>query len=485
MAKNNIYQLFVELAGQSGDAPAFFTSEGSVSFSSFLGQVEGAAAGLQAKGVEKGDRVCILGQNSPEFMALIVGCAKLGAIAYPINWRLSPAEMIAVIQLAEPKVLAAGPEFSGPLQEAGASFTGISELIVEGSSQDAGASAGDPLLVISTAATEGLPRGAVLTHGNILAGNAVISEVLEMSAEDRFLAILPYFHIAGLGFSMAALSNGGAVVVLPGFDPAASAQAIDTYKVSLVGTFPPMLEMLVGARQQTGASWDSLRKVFGILNPPDVIQSYLALGKGEYWTGFGQAETTGLVTMINVIEKPGSAGKVVPGMELHIVDEHDQDVPAGTVGEIAARGPLVFAGFWRDEEASAYYGRNNLHHTGDLGKVDEDGYLYYAGRKPEREMIKSGGENVYPAEVEAALQALPQVAAVCVIGVADEKWGETVKAVVELAEGQSLDEAGLLAGIKDSLASYKKPRLVEFVSALPRTGGGEIDRMAVKAKFGG
>ena len=159
-------------------------------------------------------------------------------------------------------------------------------------------------------------------------------------------------------------------------------------------------------------------------------------------------------------------------------------MPPNQPGEIAVRGNLVFAHYWQDEEASAYASRGGWHHTGDMGKVDEDGFLYYVGRKPEKELIKSGGENIYPAEVEAAIRRLPQVADVCVIGVPDERWGETVKAVVELAAGQRLDAGQLLAGISEHLAAFKKPKLVEFVDKLPRDSQGKIDRQRVKSDHG-
>ena len=245
-----------------------------------------------------------------------------------------------------------------------------------------------------------------------------------------------------------------------------------------------MLEKLIAARQQSGSEWNNLRVCFGILNPPEVIQQYLDLDRGDYWTGYGQTETTGIATLVNFLEKPGSAGRVVAGLEMRIVDEQGREVPNNQPGEIIVRGNLVFAGYWRDEASSAYAARGGWHHTGDLGKVDDAGYLFYVGRKPEKELIKSGGENIYPAEVESVIRMLPAVEDVCVIGVPDDKWGETVKAVIELIEGKQLDEKQLLEGIKDHLANYKKPRVVEFVEQLPRDESGEVDRTQVKVKYG-
>ena len=187
---------------------------------------------------------------------------------------------------------------------------------------------------------------------------------------------------------------------------------------------------------------------------------------------------------MRVDTKPGSVGKPLPLIRVRCVDELGKDVPAGEVGEIAVQGPVVFAGYWNDPDATAYTFRHGWHHTGDLGKFDDEGFLYYAGRKPEKELIKSGGENVYPAEVEQVLNDLPEVAAACVIGVPDEKWGEAVKAVIELTPGTSITAEQVRDAVAERIASYKKPRYMDFVDSLPRTADGKIDREAVKSTHG-
>lgn len=199
---------------------------------------------------------------------------------------------------------------------------------------------------------------------------------------------------------------GGANVVLEVFDPAKAVQMMDEHDVSLMAVFPPILSTLLDARQTADASWDSLQHVFG-LEAPETIQRLYAETKAKFWTGFGQAETSGLVTLVRVDTKPGATGKSLPMVRLRCVDESGDDVPIGEVGEIAVQSPIVFAGYWNDPDATNYTFRNGWHHTGDLGKLDEEGYLYYAGRMPEKDLIKSGGENVYPAEVEHVLQDLP------------------------------------------------------------------------------
>ncbi|MEN8240802.1 MAG: AMP-binding protein [Chloroflexota bacterium] len=496
---NNLYELFTHRAAEMGDQPAFFSPEGEFSYAQFLGKVDAVAAGLAANGVVKGDRVATVALNSVIHFAALVACAKVGAVAFPANWRLSANELKESFGLIEPAVLIVEHQFIPLLadtdlssirvkavwgEDAPEGFILFADLLTGSYQKPESVSEDDPAVIIATAAVAGTPRGAVLSHHNLLSSGRMFGEVFQLSEADRFLAVLPFFHIAGYQLLIVmAIAKGGSVI-LPGFDPDAGVKLIDQHQVSLIATFPPMLEMLIAAREKNNSNWDGLKVCFGILNPPEIIQQFLALGKGDYWTGYGQAETTGIATLINVLEKPGSAGKVVTGLEMRIVDDLDEDTQIGQPGEISVRGNLIFSGYWRDEEATSYASRNGWHHTGDLGKIDEQGYLYYVGRKPEKELIKSGGENIYPAEVELAIKKLPEVAEVCVIGVPDAQWGETVKAVVELLPGKNLETEALLKGITKYLATFKKPRLIEFVEKLPILESGKLNREEIKEIYG-
>jgi acyl-CoA synthetase (AMP-forming)/AMP-acid ligase II len=486
-------------AKKAGSEAAIIDSDRSITHAEFLERVDRLAAGLVRSGIEKGDRICILAQNSIEYFDLYGACAKIGAIAYPINWRLSAEEVVQVYKLADPQMLAVESMYTSVVEglDLGAlraavlmgpgsadGFTPIDDLYIEDDDAAHEVDADDPFVIISTAATAAVPRGAILTHGNMISAGEITIEALGLSSSDRHLAALPLFHITGLGLSLAAAQAGGANVVTEAFDPALSAQMIDKHAVSLLASFPPVLTMLLEARQASGVQWDSLRFVMG-LDAPDTIQRLLTETKAQFWTGFGQSETSGVVTMTNVMERPGSAGRAVPGVEVVCLNDLGEEVPAGESGEIAVRGPLVFAGYWRDPDATDFASRHGWHHTGDLGKFDTDGYLYYVGRKPEKELIKSGGENVYPAEVERIIQELPEVAAVCVIGVPDEKWGEAVKAVVELVPGETISDLQLADAVATRIAAFKKPRYVDFVEKLPRTPDGDVDRAAVKTAHGG
>jgi len=495
-----VYHLLQHTARTAGAAPAAIDAGRTLTHQQFLDRVDRLAAGIAARGVAKGDRVCILAQNAIEYLELYGACAKTGAIAYPINWRLSASEVQGVVALADPQMLVVGaahlPQLEGldlsrlrVRATLGGSATGFiplsdlyqtEHLTPQHLAPDAGVSGDDPFVIISTAAVAGTPRGAILTHHNLIMANLQTISTLGLTAHDRHLAVLPLFHIAGLGLSLAVLQAGGANVILESFDPARAAQLVDEHHVTVMADFPPVLSMLLEARARIGAQWRSLAHVVG-LDAPDTIQRLHAETGAKFWTGFGQSETTGLVTLVRADEKPGSAGKPTPLARVRCVNEADEEVSLGEPGEIAVQGPLVFAGYWRDPDATDYALRNGWHHTGDVGRLDAEGYLTYVGRKPEKDLIKSGGENVYPAEVERVIRELPEAAAVCVIGVPDPKWGEAVKAVVELKPGHTLTADQIAEAVARRIAAYKKPRYVDFVERLPRKDGGDIDRDAVKA----
>jgi acyl-CoA synthetase (AMP-forming)/AMP-acid ligase II len=228
---------------------------------------------------------------------------------------------------------------------------------------------------------------------------------------------------------------------------------------------------------------ESIRHIMG-LDAPETIAAFEKATGGTFWTLYGQTETSGFVTLAPVSEKPGAAGRQGLLTRFRLVDEADRDVPLGSKGEIVVQGPLVFQGFWRREELNLRLFRNGWHHTGDLGHLDPEGYLWFGGRKPEKELIKPGGENVYPAEVEAVIREHAAVAEVAVIGVPDTQFGEGVKAVCVLRPGVALTAEALAEFVASRIARYKKPRYVEFVEALPRRADGSVDREEVKRRHG-
>ncbi|MBU2648591.1 AMP-binding protein [bacterium] len=471
-----------------------------ISHQAFLATVDRLTAGLLATGLKKGDRIAVLSQNNLEFVYLYGAAAKMGAIMLPINWRLQPEEVEYIIQDGAPEILFVSEDFHplattllkktdrrlsvfnmGPACGDFAAFTDL--LTQDGSGAVPDVSADDPFVIIHTAAVAGRPRGATLTHRGLILANIQGMVIWQLSPQDCHLCMLPLFHVAGLGVSLNVMQAGGKNLILAKFDPVAALKHIQEDRVSLFIEFPPMLSTLLDQNTTLGYDLSSLR-VLGGLDMPETIKRYEEATGGVFWTAFGQSETSGFVTFAPFFEKPGSAGRPAFLAEVEIMDPLGRIMESGQSGEIVVRGPLVFQGYWNLETDNAYTFRDGWHHTGDRGRFDEEGYLFYEGRMPEKELIKPGGENVYPAEVEQAILEHPGVREVSVIGVPDKKWGEAVKAVCVLETGISLTAPELIAFVAEKIARFKKPQQVVFVSSLPRTADGAIDREAVKAEHG-
>jgi acyl-CoA synthetase (AMP-forming)/AMP-acid ligase II len=323
----------------------------------------------------------------------------------------------------------------------------------------------------------------VLSHRNLVAGSLQTISVVGLSSHDTYLAILPLFHIAGLVASFAVMHAGGKNVIVSKFDPKAAVRMVEEMKVSVVGDFPPILAQLLDEASGKESSLSSLRHVMGV-EFPETVKRFERLGYGQFWLAYGQSETMGWTCLCANSERPGSAGRPGPLVDLRIVDEFDREVEMGKPGEIVIRGPVVFQGYWKQDELTSYTFREGWHHTGDMGRLDKEGYLFFAGRKSEKELIKTGGENVYPVEVEKVILEHPCVKEVSVIGVPDPKFGEGIKAVCVLRPSTQLTEQELIDFVAARIARYKKPAYVSFIDSLPKKEDGSIDREKVKALCG-
>jgi long-chain acyl-CoA synthetase len=302
--------------------------------------------------------------------------------------------------------------------------------------------------------------------------------------EDVHLNLLPIFHVAGLLTATSAFHAGALNVNMSRFDAARAVSLIGEKKASFLFDFTPILSNILDQQEKTGQSIRSLRAVIGI-DVPQTIERYQDVSGGTFYCMFGQTETSCLATVGAYNDKPGAAGRTIQLGDLRLVDDDDQPVPDGQTGEIVLRGPMVFQGYWNLPDDNAYTFRNGWHHTGDLGRLDGDGFLWYAGRKAEKELIKPGGENVYPAEVENAIFQHPAVDKCVVIGVPDPKWKEGIKAVCTLRAGTDLNAADLAKFVATKIASYKKPQYVQFVEKMPLRPDGSPDRLKVKELYGG
>jgi len=495
-----IYSIIKRNAFVYPDRLGWVFNDEQVTHAQFKERVDRLACGLLNAGLERGDRIGVLALNSLNFAYLYGAAARIGAIMLPINWRLQPDEIEYVISDGAPKLMFVGPEFQAQIKALASKFGFVKKFYSLGEPADGFAAfdelmdndgqcpeqdvrSDDAYVIIHTAAVSGRPRGATLSHQGLIMANMQGMYIWNLTEKDAHLFVLPMFHVLGLGSALTAMQAGGANIIMSRFDAEQVVKNIEKYKISFIAEFPPMLSSILDKNEEIKCDISSLR-VIGGLESPETAKRYQDLTGGTFWTAFGQSETSGFVTYGPYFEKLGSAGLPSHMAEVKLVNEAGQFVETGQVGEIVVRGPMVFKGYWNLDKDNEYTFRDGWHHTGDMGRFDEEGYLWYAGRMPEKDLIKPGGENVYPAEVEKAILEHPAVHEVSVIGVPDKQWGEAIKAVCVLKEGETLAEADLIEFVASKIARYKKPKHVVFVPELPKNPQGIIDRVKVKEEHG-
>jgi len=472
-----------------------------LTFAEYKQKVDQLASGLQKAGIGKGDRIGVIGKNSLEYFLLYGAAAALGGIVLPINWRLSAEETVFNLTDCEPSLLFVDADFQETVTNAkdqlptvreyynlkppGGDFCDFDALLDNnGKFARPEVADADGLVIIHTAAVAGRPRGALLSHGNLISANIHINLRLNLSADDVHLNILPLFHVGGLFMATAGFHAGALNLNMSKFDAGQAVDLIADKKVTFMFDFAPILSSILEEHEKSGKDISTLQHVPG-LEAPSVIEKYQEMTGGTFYCMYGQTETSAIATMALYSERPGSAGRTIQLADVRLVDDNDQPVPAGEIGEIAVKGPMVFKGYWNLPEDTARAFRGGWHHTGDLGRFDEDGFLWYEGRKAEKELIKPGGENVYPAEVEKAILEHTAVENTVVFGVPDPKWKEGIKAVCQLKTGRTLEARELINFVGQRIASFKKPQYVEFVAELPLLKEGGLDRAKAKALYGG
>lgn len=475
---STLIDLFTHNAEIHTDRAAVIVNGHTHSHAMLYEAVQRQAAALAALGVKPGDRVLLLADNRTEVLVLLGAAAWLGAMLVPLNLRLSPTEMAQQSRDAAPvvAVMEAGCEV---LWQAAwpEDMPGVKKAVLEPEAWPLLAYAGLPtaapvprqdapergVVMLYTAAVEGHGRGAVLAQSQLTASAQQIGRVWALGVDDRWLGVLPLFHAAGIGLSLALLAAGGACVLLPRFDPAAAVAAVDRHQVTVCATFAPMLGAMLDAAQAGGASLGSLRVCMG-LEPPSTLERLAATcPTAGFWSAYGQAEVSSMVCLGLQRERPGAAGKAVAPSRVRVQDAAGHPVAVGEEGEIAVQGPTVFMGYWDVAQQRPFKSADPWHRTGDLGRFDEDGWLWFAGRAAHKQLIKTGGENVYPAEVEQVMLEHPAVAEAFVFGQPDERWGEAVHATCALKPGVAITEAELIDFVAERLARYKRPQRVRFM----------------------
>ncbi len=463
------------------------------------------AAGLGGEGVAAGDRIAVLAVNRDDFLILCGAAAKIGAIVVPINWRLGEEEIEYILNDSTPKLLVSGSEYDDLARRAASNVGSVQKhysfqadgaegdcipfrtLCREEGYEDMAAVSGDPAyMIIHTAAVGGKPKGCLLSQGNMIAIGLQIAQLLKLGIRDCHICILPLFHIGGLAMTMATMHQGGKNVIVDRFDPLLVLKLIEKEGGTFFVAFPPILASILDVQEKEPSAFDaaSLRIVCGMDSPETLERFFKINPQATFYSLYGQTESMP-VSGCNYREKPGSIGPPAILTRIALFDDLDGEVAPGTTGEICVRSPAVFQGYWNRSEETAYTFRNGWHHTGDLARFDENGFLWYAGRKPEKELIKPGGENVYPAEVEKVILKHGAIEEVSVIGVPDPEWGEAVKAVCVLKKGSAVSAGELIDFVASQIARYKKPKYVVFVESLPKTATGVVNREEVKKAYPG
>jgi O-succinylbenzoate-CoA ligase len=460
-------------------------------------------------GVKPGDRVALLLMNGPEFVESFFGLAKLGAVVVPLNWRLVPDELAFILKDSGTQAMVYGAEFASAaedLHRRGPEATGVRHWVQAGggtrpefagdwsalrdaaseTEADIGAADDDLLYIMYTSGTTGLPKGVMHSHATAMWACFTLAATVEQRLKDRYLLALPLFHVGALTPMTANVYAGNTNVVLRAFDPTRAWEIIQSERITTGLAVPAMLNFMLQALDRDKHDYSSLRWIMSGAAPVPVtlIEAYAALGI-EIHQVYGLTETCGPACLIgpdDALAKAGSTGKAFFHTDVRVVSEHGRDAAPGTPGEVLVRGRHVMQGYWNRPEATAETIRGGWLHTGDVATMDEEGFVYIQDRI--KDMIISGGENVYPAEVENVLLAHPGVREAAVIGQPSTKWGESPLAVVVRSD-PALSAEEVLRWCDGKMARFKQPRDAVFVDQIPRNPSGKALKRLLRDQFPG
>jgi acyl-CoA synthetase (AMP-forming)/AMP-acid ligase II len=505
-------------AREHADAEFAVQGERRVTYREALARTNQFANALVAAGLEPGERIAVLSKNSVEYALMYYACSKAGVVPVPLNYRLASNEWSYIINDCGASLVIAADEYVGAIDgirsELGnvRTFVGVNIEGMDGIEgwQDFGrwtaglpSTAPDRAIAVTedddayqmyTSGTTGRPKGAVITHSAVAAQLQQVTMLLKGEPGERTLIVVPMYHAAGAVSTFVTVYWGGCLLIQADFIPNEVVRALDEERVVAGTLVPAMIQaLLVFVPDVAKREYKDLRQITYGASPiaEETLRRAMETFKCDFAQGYGMTETTAVVSYLfpddhrrAVAGKPGlllSAGRPVVGTEIRIVDDDDSAVPNGTIGEIVARGPQLMRGYWNLADESAEALRGGWMHTGDAGIMDEEGYIYIQDRV--KDMIVSGGENVYPRTVEDVLFQHPAVADVAVIGVPDEQWGETVKAIVVLKQDAAATADELIEHCRGKLGGFERPRSVDFVAELPRNPTGKVLKRQLREPY--
>ena len=467
------------------------------SYSALEEQTRRLANSLRERGIREGARVALLMKNCKEFVLAYFALPKIRAVLVPLNHRCVARELEYMLSDCAARMLIYEAEFDQTVAQLHGRVDSLKQFIRVGGSDSAGAAgfdevvrAGEPsepdiesledddCTILYTSGTTGRPKGALITHRTRV--SCTVNMLIDGSVEHDGISLMggPLFHTGTTNIALLPhVAAGATVVVISQLDPVSFAEAIQTNRVTHVATVPTILHNLLESGVFERYDFSSLRKIYyGASTIPlrDLQRIMERLPQVKFYQGYGQTESTQLTVLMPEYQIPklGRTGKAHPLVDLRVVDENDQDVPPGGAGEVITRGPHVMKEYLNLPEATREAFKGGWFHTGDVARIDEEGFITIVGRK--KEMIISGGENIYPREIEMVLNGHPKVKEAVVFGIPDEKWGESVCAAVILKENQAMTEEEVVGYCKENLASYKKPRKVIFSDSFPRNHLGKV-----------
>ena len=503
--------ILVENARIHGRRHAILDGDGRFTWAEFGARVARAAGVLRSLGLRRGDRFGLVMRNSFRQAELFWAGYWSGVVPVPVNWRLNPVEIADILEDAECRLVAAEGEFmpaldspalsawrgkvlrveasGGPKADYEDLLAGTAPVPVEPAAED------DDAVLLYTGGTTGRSKGVRLSHGNVLANAWQIGLVSGIRTSDVYSHVAPMFHSADL-HGTAAFMMGCSHVYVPQFTPAAAASGIERYRITTAHWVPTMIKMFTESEEASRHDLSSLRVLFYGSSPMPVewVRSVCDLFPGvELYHCYGLTETSPLLTILDnasfrsSLESGNtsllkSAGRPLPGVEMRILDDSGRSLPSGEAGEIVVRGPNVSKGYLKRDQETTRAFRDGWFHTGDVGYLDQDGYLFLVDRK--KDMIITGGENVYSGEVEAVLYRHPGVSEAAVIGVPDERYGEALFAVIVPKAGATLTAGEIIEHCRAHIGGYKIPRRIALVDALPRTAVGKVQKAVLRERYG-